>query len=526
MATGSSPAHEGVAQVDQRTSQGDKPSGVMTQVAPGTPSIPGLAAPAPRRRFDTRRRLFAAFLVIAAVFAVAFWSQLAGLRRIEGRLAQLQEHDQQGRLTVEFESAIESQLAHQAQFMAGDDAQLAGYREARARAVQLLAELDRRVDEPEADTWLAEIRETTAELDRLLQREMAPAGPERTPGSAVTHDKTAALVHRVEANVDRVFGFLRAETMKYHEDVKELERSTLRLGTLFFIGTPIFALAIAVYLARSIARPLAVLGEGAARVASGDLATRIDLSTRDEFGALAAKFNAMTTALKEQQEKLVQAEKLASLGRLAAGVAHELNNPLQVMLGYISLDRHRVRGEIGKHLAAVEREAIRCQEIVEGLLQLSRPAIPIVVEPVDLREVAEEVASALRMALGEPQPTIVVEGEGTALGTRGKLRQVVFNLAKNAAEAAGGTGRVRIEVVSLDSVVRVVVSDTGGGIPAALRARIFEPFFTTKPTGTGLGLPMARAIANALGGDVEVGRDETSDAHFTLRVPRAVHGGA
>jgi two-component system, NtrC family, sensor kinase len=526
MATGSSPVNEGDAQVEYRAGEGAVTSGTVTAAAPGIPSIPDLVTHAPGHGFDTRRRLFAAFLVLAAVFAAAFWSQLAGLRRIEDRLGQLQEHDQQARITVELENAIESQLEHQALFMAGDEGQLAGYRDARARAVRLLAELDRRVDEPEPDAWLAQIRETTAELDRHLQEEMAAAVSDRKPGEAAARDAKSALMHRVETYVYRVFGFLRGETMKYHEEVKELERSTLRLGILFFVGTPIIALAIAVYLSRSIARPLAVLGDGAARVASGDLASRIDLSTRDEFGALATKFNAMTSALREQQEKLVQSEKLATLGRLAAGVAHELNNPLQVILGYVSLDRHTVRGEIGTHLAAVEREAIRCQEIVEGLLQLSRPATPIVVEPVDLREVADEAAGALRVALGEPQPAIVVEGEGTALGTHGRLRQVVYNLAKNAAEAAGRTGRVRVEVSSLASVVQVAVSDTGAGIPPELRDRIFEPFFTTKSTGTGLGLPMARAIAHALGGDIEVTPGEACGARFTLRVPRAAKGGA
>ena len=522
MESGSSPTHDGIAQVERRTSAGDGSRGVMARTAPGEPSLPSPAVPLPRRPFDTRRRLFVAFLVLAAVFAAAFSSQVRGLRRIEAHMAQLQEHDDQARLTVELEHALESQLEHQAAFVAGDVTHLAGYRDARARVVHLVAELDRRVDEPEVDAWLADMRETTAELDRVLQEQMAPGA---RAGAGETKDRASALVRRVEVNVDRLFGFLRGETRKYHEHVKELERATQRLGFLFLVGTPIFAIALAIYLSRSIARPLAVLGDGAARVASGDLATRIDLSTRDEFGALASKFNAMTSALRDQQERLVQSEKLATLGRLAAGVAHELNNPLQVMLGYLSLDRHKVRGEIAKHLAAVEREAVRCQEIVEGLLQLSRPAIPIVVEPVELRDVADEVAGALRMALGDPQPTIAVEGAGSALGTHGKLRQVVFNLAKNAAEAAGSSGRVRIVVSSDDATVRVAVSDTGAGIPPEVRDRIFEPFFTTKSTGTGLGLPMARAIANTLGGDIDVGSGEGGGALFTLRIPRAAEGG-
>jgi signal transduction histidine kinase len=195
------------------------------------------------------------------------------------------------------------------------------------------------------------------------------------------------------------------------------------------------------------------------------------------------------------------------------------------MLGYLSLHRDRVAGELGIHLSRVEREATRCKEIVEGLLQLSRPAEAIALVPVDLREVCDEVAEALRVAAGARAPALEVSGGATALGTRGRFRQVVYNLAHNAADAAGPCGAVRIEVGSDPDSVTVAVSDTGPGVPPELRDRIFEPFFTTKPAGTGLGLAIARTIANALGGDVEVETGERGGARFALRVPCPSDGG-
>jgi signal transduction histidine kinase len=259
-------------------------------------------------------------------------------------------------------------------------------------------------------------------------------------------------------------------------------------------------------------------------MARGDLSTRVDVPGSDEFALLAAEFNAMAAALAQHQERLVRSEKLAVLGRLAAGVAHEINNPLQVMLGYLTLHRDRVPGELGLHLSRVEREATRCKEIVEGLLQLSRPVAPAAPVRVDLREVCDEVADALRMSAGERAPVIAVEGEGSALGTRGRFRQIVFNLARNAAEAAGPAGAVRLRVSRDETTVGVVVSDNGPGLPPHVRSRVFEPFFTTKPTGTGLGLTIARTIANRLGGDVHVEAAEAHGATFTLRVPRADGG--
>src|SRR5512141_1032437 len=218
MESGSSPTHDGIAQAERRTSAGDGSRGVVARTAPGEPSLPSPAVPSPRRRFDTRRKLLAAFLLLAAAFSAAFASQLAGLRHMEVHLAQLQEHDEQARLTVELEHAIETQLDQQALFLAGDRSRLAEYREARARTAYLVAELDRRVDEPEVDRWLAEIHETTAELDRLLQGQIATGA-----AAAAAHDARSTLARRVEANVDKLFAFLRGESMKYHRHLKEQE---------------------------------------------------------------------------------------------------------------------------------------------------------------------------------------------------------------------------------------------------------------------------------------------------------------
>ena len=137
-------------------------------------------------------------------------------------------------------------------------------------------------------------------------------------------------------------------------------------------GSTLFAMAVAVYLGRSIARPMAKLEAGAKRIAKGDLDTRIAIETPDEFGRLARAFNAMTDALKVHQEKLVQSEKLAGIGRLAAGVAHEINNPLGVILGYVRVLQKKAEGALADDLKVIEEEAVRCQEIVEGLLDLSR----------------------------------------------------------------------------------------------------------------------------------------------------------
>jgi two-component system, NtrC family, sensor kinase len=476
--------------------------------------------------FSTRRKLLAAFSALGLVFLGAFALQLEGLRRLEGHLAELEDHDEQARLALDLDDALRSRASNQAHLVLGEAGHLDAYRQDRTRAETLLAELRRRVDEPEAAAWVADIGEAAQALDLIFRDRIAPAlqaGDLR--GARAGHEASAALVQRMGADVDRIFAFLRVATARYHEEVHGLERLTRLFTLLFLVAVPLFSVGAALYLSRAVARPLAVLGAGTARVAAGDLTTRIELTTPDEFGVLAGEFNAMTAALREGQERLLRAEQLASIGRVAAGVAHELNDPLQVILGYVSHDRHRARGEAARHLAAVEREALRCKEIVQGLLQLSRSPMPVSLEPVDLRALAEEVAGALRVA-SPAAPELVVEGDGVALAARGRVRQIVLNLCRNAADAAGAQGRVLLSASASGASVVLAVSDTGPGVPPELRGRIFEPFFTTKPSGTGLGLPTARAIAHALGGELELGDPAGWGACFTLRLPRAPEGGA
>jgi signal transduction histidine kinase len=184
-----------------------------------------------------------------------------------------------------------------------------------------------------------------------------------------------------------------------------------------------------------------------------------------------------------------------------------------------------VEGVLGQDLGRMEREALRCREIVESLLKLAKPAVAPAAAPVDLREVAQDVAGALGVAMNGSAPAIAVVGEATALAAQPLVRQIVLNLAKNAAEAAGPHGAVEIRLGREAARALVTVSDTGPGIPPGDRARVFDPFFTTKRKGTGLGLPIARSMAGALGGDLELESGEAGGARFTLRLPPASPGG-
>jgi two-component system, NtrC family, sensor kinase len=481
------------------------------------PEAPAHGAPQPRRlRVTTGRRLFFAFAALVCAFGAVLAFTTTRLRGLEATLDGMRLHEERIRLALELQSALRDAVAHQAQIVSGEEVRLPDYLEARQRAIDLEAQLPLLAGDVDEAAWAGEVGRASEELRQVLDRRIDEArvsGDRGVPSGERGH----ALIMFIEDRLDRLCTREHAAAVAKRALVSEVERSTLRWILAFVAGAPLFAAAIGWYIHRSVARPVARLGEGAARLARGELGTRIAMESPDEFGALAAQFNAMSASLQAHQEKLVQSEKLAGIGRLAAGFAHELGNPLSVILGYVMLHGRRAEGRLARDLAAVEQEALRCREIVQDLLELARPDHIRVAAPVDLHALCDEVVGAV--AAAGHLPRVAVAGEGVAHGSRAKLRQVLVNLVRNAAEAAGAAGEVDVRVRADGGFAIVEVSDTGPGIPAEARARLFEPFFTTKPTGTGLGLAVSRAIARGHGGDLTLTDRRGGGACFTLSVP-------
>jgi signal transduction histidine kinase len=237
-------------------------------------------------------------------------------------------------------------------------------------------------------------------------------------------------------------------------------------------------------------------------------------------------------ALHEQllaaQEQLVQAAKLAAVGELAAGVAHELNNPLTATLGYASLleakleDSEFSRARLHGWVDQLSESTRRCQDICQRLLSFARMSGGEH-EAVDVGEVVRSTASLLRHQLDRHGAELCTELDGDLLvqGSRGQLEQVVTNLLMNACQALDGAGSITVRGQCLDDEVRLQVIDDGPGMDPDVRDRIFEPFFTTKPegSGTGLGLSVSAGIVREHGGRIEVASEPDQGATFTVSLP-------
>ncbi|MCE1205109.1 MAG: ATP-binding protein [Holophagaceae bacterium] len=279
---------------------------------------------------------------------------------------------------------------------------------------------------------------------------------------------------------------------------------------------------------RLVVRPVASLVEGTRRVMEGDLGVTIPVSGRHELGVLAKAFNEMTQTLADTQRQLTQADKLASVGRLAAGVAHEINNPLTGVLSYASLLRKRMEHDLPacEDLDVIVRETVRCRGIIRELLDFARPAAPAR-KPMDLNEVVRRSVSVVMTQLSLNQVNLSLDLAADLPQVQAdpnQIQQVVVNLLLNAADAIGAEGgQIRAITRSASpGAIEFLLEDSGRGISAEDLPRIFEPFFTTKGNhGTGLGLAVSWGIVEAHGGSLEVQSQPGQGTCFTLRLPTA-----
>ncbi|OGQ48602.1 MAG: hypothetical protein A3I10_07170 [Deltaproteobacteria bacterium RIFCSPLOWO2_02_FULL_57_26] len=305
---------------------------------------------------------------------------------------------------------------------------------------------------------------------------------------------------------------------------------------LFFLFTALslgLTATVAFAVAQRITVPVSDLLRGTRRIMEGDLGHRVDARTRDEIGELANSFNAMVQTLKEYkeriddysrsleekvrvrteelkrvQESLLQSEKLASIGLLASGVAHELNNPLTSILMNINLLMEEVgdQPDIHKELKRISDDTLRCKRIIDDLRDFSRrheldfrssDLNGVVMSTLGLiKHQLELHAVGLRQDFSSDIPSIPCDPD--------RIRQVLMNVFVNAIQAMPRGGTLTVRTALREGLAEIAVQDTGSGIPRDIRGKIFDPFFTTKEAGTGLGLSIVYRIMEEHGGRVEV----------------------
>jgi len=476
----------------------------------------------------TGRRLLGAFAGVLVLFAAALGVELFTLRRIaeaEAEAARLDHAKHAGHMAA---AQVREQYIHQAHTLIEfGEGHLGHYAKVVEATRQTIAHLQS-VAETAADAALAtQIARLAEQNDREFREHVVPAiRAGRRDGVAELGDQLESVVDRVvELNAKLNDGLeLRSANA---QDRAEHLRAQAQVATIACFALAIgLAAGLGWWLTRAIVRRVESLRQGARRIGSGDLAARIELTGDDEFAELATSFNQMAASLAREQAALVRSQKLASIGQVAAGVAHELNNPLSVILGYTKLLRAESNTNADE-LRIIDDEARQCQRIVQELLDLARPH-RLEVEPVDLAILAREAVDRLddAGALHDRKVEIVANAPVVVPADAGRLRQVIANIVINAAEATAPTGKIVIDARAGAEAATLTIADDGPGIAPKLLAQIFDPFVTTKPHGTGLGLAIAQAIVEAHGGRISVASSPETGTCVSLQLPispREVH---
>ncbi len=476
----------------------------------------------PRR--TTARRIVLAFAVVLGLFALALVVMVVALDRIgdaEHEVARLDHAKHAGHHAA---AMAREQYIHQAHtLLEWSDSHMGHYDGVAADARGATAHLRSVV--PAGDPRAAQIADLIAESDRSFRQVVLPAVARDERGRArELHELTERPVERVVALNEELNRTLEAASAAAQRRAAGI-RSGARLAVLgCFALAIVAALGVGLYLMRSISRPVAALRAGAERIGRGDLTARIAMAGDDELAELGRVFDRMAHDLAARQAELLEASRLASIGQVASGVAHEINNPLGVMLGYLRLVRREAELADREELRIIEDEARQCQAIVAGLLDLARP-VRLQVGAVELGEVVSEAVSRLDdsgqsdgvSVSVRPGPPLQIQADET------KLRQIALNLLGNAIEAARDPGAtaatIEVSWTADGDTASLHIDDRGPGIPDELRPRLFEPFVTTRAKGHGLGLAVARSLARAHGGDIELEPRPGGGTSARLTVP-------
>jgi len=378
-------------------------------------------------------------------------------------------------------------------------------------------------------------RQLTDELDLEIARPVLTRG-DRQHATADIHGTTYYAAYMPLLSYEsKPVGILGIGARE--EVYVDVRNRTLTLFSSLIVAGMLFGFIMSYLFSAWLIKPVAALAEGMHRVAEGDLDHKVRFHAADELGRLARAFNIMVRKVRERdirlremtEERLTQVEKQVSIGRLAAGVAHEINNPLTsvLTLSHLLLKHTEADDSRREDLEIIVQETTRCRDIVRNLLDFARER-PTQMREVDVNQVVRNtlVLVSRYEGMDKVQTSLALSQEPLlVLADSKQLQQVITNLVTNAAEACFGGGTVTIssDEDSSGDYALIRVADTGRGIPKSYLDRVFEPFFTTKGTsrGTGLGLSVSLGTVRKHNGSIDITSQEGQGTLVTVTLPRS-----
>jgi len=306
-----------------------------------------------------------------------------------------------------------------------------------------------------------------------------------------------------------------------HTQVAETRKMLFLYVLLYGLVLTTFGIVI---LSRNVVRPVNRLSEATAAVAAGDLETHVIIDGPREISDLGESFNRMTDALRNGREELLRSERMASVGHLSAGMAHEIGNPLAAIIGYLELLKADIKDIAQRDIVSRSlHESARIDRLVRDLLDYAAPS-GVVDDPVDPCMIIGSTVKSLQSQPVFDGYPITVSCPATlpeVCINPHKLTQLLVNLISNARDASEAGEGITVTATESEGDVLISVHDQGSGIDADTRIQIFDPFFSTKPEGEGrgLGLTICHRIVAEAGGRIEVVSEKENGTIFLVRLP-------
>jgi two-component system, NtrC family, sensor kinase len=310
--------------------------------------------------------------------------------------------------------------------------------------------------------------------------------------------------HLTMTRIRRISAIVKNRVRRYAQRLEDNQESLLKQQIILLVAAMFLGIIVIILAARPL-KNLVKLSDGARKLGSGDLSMRIPINSSDEIGLLAKEFNTMAEAIEEREERLIQSERLAAAGKLAAQIAHEIRNPLAAIsfnveflddtVKELPLD-HEQSAEFKDVLGGLQKEVDRLTGITNEYLAFSRLPKPSL-HPVDINAFLTDFLDFIEGELLLGQVEIVNDFQDkmkTVNLDEGLFRQVLLNLVRNSCESMEGGGTIYIITKQVKEKIIVKVKDTGKGMDKDTLDHIYEAFFTTKEHGTGLGMALARQI--------------------------------
>lgn len=455
------------------------------------------------------RRLAAGFAWVSLVALAMCIVLEVLLGTVETSVAKMQAGEAAIRDGLDLAAAVREQYIHQAHVLVERsehhmDHYPGWVEKVRTKATALRARL------PASEHWRIDaVLSDSSKLDHLFRTSLLPAIHRADFQDVLRqhHGEAEHLSAEAVAHADALARSAEAGMADEHHHAIMASRLGLVTGAFGMLSVIALSVLYTRRLRSSLLSPLAALAEAAKRFGKGEFGTRVGKIGEGELQAVADACDHMIQEIVMRERKLIEAERMAVVGQFAAGIAHELNNPIGVIRGYLKTMKPSQPPEMLKEeLQILDEEAAACQRIAEDLLAFARPG-EVSVSSVSIEEVLGSVVHRFLESGEAKGRTVSVELQPARVSAdSGRVRQVMLNLLRNAVQASPSAARIDI-VGALSPAgdrYEFSVMDRGSGVPDEQKTRIFEPFFSTHDGGSGLGLAVCHGIVAAHGGSISV----------------------